>query len=170
MSRHHSGWASQEPVQALAHELVSRTPLPDVAEFRDLCEAVSALYGRRLVFDEIRDASLRATTGVLFEAETFTGILVPAEDSTYYSLLSRVHELCHLIVRSAPDAWFPVGSSRPRQPAPASRLFLRLCPRNSSESNEVETVREELLVEAMARMFMRRLAVYADTTEEEHFG
>ncbi|MBF4577510.1 hypothetical protein [Frondihabitans sp. VKM Ac-2883] len=164
------GRAKPEPSADLAAALVLRTPLPADAEFRDLCDSVESLYGRRLVFDEIKGASLRATTGVLFEAKTFTGILVPAEDSNYYSLLSRVHELCHLIVRSAPDGWFPPGTSRPRQPEPHSRLFLRLCPRNSTESADAETVREEAIVEEMARSFMRRLAVYADTTEEEHFG
>ena len=164
------GTADHEPVAAIAAALVWRTPLPNVAEFEDLCRAVSTLYGRRLVFDEIKDASLRATTGILFEAETFTGILVPAEDSDYYSFLSRTHELCHLIVRSAPAEWYPPGTTRPRQPAPDSRLFLRLCPRNSSESSDAESVREELIVEEMARMFTRRLVTYADTTEEEHFG
>ncbi|MCS5524697.1 hypothetical protein NY551_18340 [Curtobacterium flaccumfaciens pv. oortii] len=164
------GQAAHEPVAAIAAALVWRTPLPDVAGFEDLCSAVSALYGRRLVFDEIKDTALRATTGILFEAETFTGILVPADDSNYYSFLSRTHELCHLIVRSAPDDWFPPGTARPHQPAPDSRLFLRLCPRNSSESNDAESVREELIVEEMARMFTRRLSAYADTTEEEHFG
>lgn len=163
------GAADHEPVAAVAAALVWRTPLPNVAKFEDLCKAVSTLYGRRLVFAET-DAPLRATTGVLFEAKTFTGIIVAAQDSDYYSFLSRLHELCHLIVRSAPATWFPPGTTRPRQPDPESRMFLRLCPRNSSESGDAESVREELIVEEMARMFTRRLATYADTTEEEHFG
>lgn len=170
MRRRRLGPQNDEPIAAIAAELVGRMPLPNMAGFDELCGAVSALYGRRLVFDEIKGAPLRATTGVLFEAETFTGILVPAEDSAYYSFLSRTHELCHLIVRSAPDEWFPRGTSRPRQPAPDSRMFLRLCPRNSEESKDAETVREELIVEEMARMFTRRFATYANTTEEEHFG
>ncbi|MBE3077011.1 hypothetical protein [Clavibacter michiganensis] len=154
----------------MTHALVWKTPLPKDADFNDLRHAVSELHGRRLVFDEIRDTSLRATTGVLFEAETFTGILVPAHDSGYYCLLSKVHELCHLIIRSAPDSWFSGDAPRPRQPLTNSRQFLRLCPRNSTESNDADSVYEELVVEAMARAFMRRLAIYADTTEEEHFA
>jgi len=168
------GRRSRQPVYdsltSMAHNLAWKTPLPEEADFTDLCSAVSDLHGRRLVFDEITDTALHATTGILFEAETFTGILVPAHDSGYYCLLSKVHELCHLIIRSAPESWFSPDTPRPRQPAANSRQFLRLCPRNSTESTDADSVYEEHVAEAMARVFMRRLAVYADTTEEEHFG
>ncbi|MFH6680974.1 hypothetical protein [Clavibacter michiganensis] len=170
MRRRRSRHLANDSISNVAHALVWKTPLPDNANFDDLCHAVAELHGRRLVFDEIRDTTLRATTGVLFEAESFTGILVPAHDSGYYCLLSKVHELCHLIIRSAPDSWFSTDAPRPRQPISNSRQFLRLCPRNSAESNDADSVHEELVVEAMARSFMRRLAVYADTTEEEHFA
>jgi hypothetical protein len=169
MQRRRRGQAAHEPIAAIAAALVWNTPLPEEASFEHLCAAVSEIYGRRLVFAET-DAPLRATTGVLFETKTFTGIIVAAQDSDYYSFLSRMHELCHLIVRSAPATWFPPGTTRPRQPDPQSLKFLRLCPRNSSESSDAESVREELIVEEMARMFTRRFTTYADTTEEEHFG
>ncbi|GAA1050941.1 hypothetical protein [Arthrobacter russicus] len=151
-------------------EFILRLALPPRPDFDDLSRAVEALYGRPLRFKEIHGAALHAATGIVFDAATFTGVMVPAEDSKYYSLLSRVHELCHLIIRSAPDVWFSPQLSRPRQPAQQSRLFLRICPRNSSESVDAETVREEKLVEQMARSLMRRLRVFADSPEEDHFA
>lgn len=151
-------------------EFVLRLALPPRPDFYDLCSAVEALYGRPLRFKEIRGAALHAATGIVFDASTFTGVMVPAEDGKYYSLLSQVHELCHLIIRSAPDEWFSSELSRPRQPDRRSRLFLRICPRNSVESADAETVREEKIVEQMARSLMRRLRVFADSPEEDHFA
>jgi hypothetical protein len=158
--------AASRPVD----EFILHLDLPPRPDFDDLSHAVEALYGRPLRFKEIHGAALRAATGIVFDAATFTGVMVPAEDRKYYSLLSRVHELCHLIIRSAPDDWFSSQLSRPRQPAQQSRLFLRICPRNSSESIDAETVREEELVEQMARSLMRRLRVFADSPEEDHFA
>lgn len=150
-------------------ELVRRLELPPRPDFDDLSHAVEALYGRPLRFKEIRGAALHAATGIVFDASTFTGVIVPAEDSKYYSLLSRVHELCHLIIRSAPDEWFSADLPRPTPPREA-RLFLPICPRNSSESVGLDALREERIVEQMARSLMRRLRVFADSPEEDHFA
>ncbi|WP_454111257.1 hypothetical protein [Leifsonia shinshuensis] len=150
--------------------VVLQLGLPPSPDFEDLRLAVESLYGRPLRLKEIRGAALRATTGIVFDAPTFTGIIVPAEDSSYYSLLSRVHELCHLIIRSAPDEWFSPELPRFKQPVPHSHRFLRICPRNSSESADAETVREEEVVEQMARAFMRRLRTFESRAEENYFG
>jgi hypothetical protein len=150
--------------------LVGRLALPTSAEFGDLSHAVEVLYGRRLRFREIGGAALHATTGIVFDAPSFTGIMVAAEDSEYYSLLSRVHELGHLIIRSAPDDWFSPELPRPKQPRQQSRLFLRLCPRNSIESTDADTVQEEVLVEDLARALMRRLRAFESSAEEDHFA
>jgi hypothetical protein len=150
-------------------KFVQRLALPLRPNFDDLSRSVEALYGRPLKFREIRGDGLHATTGIVFDAPTFTGVMVPAEDSKYYSLLSRVHELCHLIIRSAPDEWFSPELPRPA-PAQGSRLFLPICPRSSSESVDPETVREERIVEQMARSLMRRLRIFADSPEEDHFA
>jgi len=158
--------AALSPVEAL----VQRLELPPQPSLDDLSHVVEGLYGRPLRFKEISGTGLQLTTGVVFDAPTFTGVMVPAEDSAYYSLLSRVHELCHLVVRSAPEAWFSAELSRPRQPEQHSRLFLRICPRNSNEAVDAETVREEVLVENMARALMRRLGAFQDSTEEDHFA
>jgi hypothetical protein len=158
------------PITAVAASLVWNLPLPEFADVDDVCNAVGLLHGRRLVFAEMPGARLRATTGILVEAQTFTGILVVAEDSAYYSTLSKLHELGHLIVRQAPDDWFPEGVTRPKQPHPNSPQHLRLCPRNSSESADADTVWEEAIVEEVARELMRRLASFGDSSEEEHFG
>jgi hypothetical protein len=144
--------------------------LPPRPDFDDLSRAVEVLYGRPLRFKEIRGAALHAATGIVFDAATFTGVMVPGEDSKYYSLLSRVHELCHLIIRSAPDEWFSSEMPRPRQSDQESRLFLLICPRNSGQSVDIETVREEHMAEQMARSLMRRLRVFADSPEEDHFA
>lgn len=158
------------PTPGPVDELVGKLALPPSPEFSDLSHAVELLHGRRLRFKKIRGAALHATTGIVFDAPTFTGIMVAAEDSDYYALLSRVHELCHLIVHSAPDEWFSVDLPRPAQPAQQSRLFLRLCPRNSNESTDADTVEEEVLVEGMARALMRRLRTFLSPAEEDHFA
>jgi hypothetical protein len=156
--------------KAIAAALVWHVRLPEIASFQDLSEAVGRLHGRRLVFSESPRPLPRKATGFLVETEAFTGILVSQGSSPYYSELSQAHELCHLIVRNAPDEWFPPGTSRPRQPTVGSRFYLRLCPRNSGEESDAESVREELIVEEMAREFMRRFTTFAETAEEEHFG
>jgi hypothetical protein len=164
--RDRSPLATANPVDGL----VRRLALPRSPNFDDLSRAVETLHGRRLRFKEIRAAPLHATTGIVFDAPTFTGIMVAEEDSDYYSLLSRVHELCHLIIRSAPDDWFTAELPRPKQPEHQSRLFLRLCPRNSNESADAETVKEEIVVEDMARALMRRLRAFETSAEEDHFA
>lgn len=158
------------PITAVAASLVWHLPLPEFPDVDDVCHEVGVLHGRRIVFEEMSGTRLRATTGIVFEASTFTGILVDCEDSAYYSTLSKLHELGHLVIRQAPSEWFPEGVTRPKQPHPNSRQHLRLCPRNSAESADADTVWEEAIVEEMARQLMRRLSNFNDSSEEEHFG
>ncbi|GAA4682238.1 hypothetical protein GCM10025780_29530 [Frondihabitans cladoniiphilus] len=164
--RDRSPLVGESPVDAL----VRRLALPPSADFGDLSHAVETLYGRKLRFKEIRGAALHSTTGIVFDAPTFTGVMVAAEDSKYYSLLSRIHELSHLIIRSAPDDWFSAELPRPKQPQQQSRLFLRLCPRNSNETTDEDAVREEALVEELARALVRRLRAFESSSEEDHFA